>query len=48
MATLAKKAELKAEKDNIIKLQSFDSNCSRGKNHFEDDGTRNYLVFQSM
>ena len=28
------------------KLQTFDSTYVRGKNHFEDDVTQNYLVFQ--
>ena len=32
----------------IIKLQAFDSSYFWGKSHFEDDGTQNYLVFQSM
>ena len=27
------------------KLQTFDSICFRGKIHFEDDFTQNYLVF---
>ena len=48
VATLATKAELKAEQDKIIKLKAFDSSYSRGKNHFEDDGTQNYLIFQPM
>ena len=30
------------------KLQNFDSNYFRGKRHFEEDGTQNYLVFQAM
>ena len=30
------------------KLQTFDSIYFRGKRHFEEDGTQNYLVFQSM
>ena len=47
-ATLATKADLKAEQDKIIKLQAFDSSYFRGKSHFEDDGTQNYLVFQPM
>ena len=46
--TLATKAEPKAEQDKIIKLQAFDSNYFRGKNHFEDDGNQKYLVFQPM
>ena len=35
------KAELKAEQDKIIKLQTFDSSYFRSKSHFEDDGTDN-------
>ena len=30
------------------KLQTFDSSYFRGKNHFEEDGTQNYLVFQPI
>ena len=30
------------------KLKTFDSSYFRGKSHFEEDGTQNYLVFQSM
>ena len=48
VATLGTKAELKAEKDEIIKLQASDSSYFRGKNYFEDDGTQTYLVFQPM
>ena len=29
------------------KLETFDSIYFRGKSHFEDDDTQNYLVFQS-
>ena len=31
-----------------MKLQTFDSSFSRGKSHFEDDGTQKYLVFQTV
>ena len=31
----------------IKKLETFDSIYFRGKSHFEDDGTQNYLVFQT-
>ena len=48
VATLATKAELKAEQDKITKLEAFDSGYFRGKNHFEDDGTQNYLIFQPI
>ena len=30
------------------KLGTFDSIYFRGKSHFEEDGTQNYLVFQPM
>ena len=48
VATLALKAELKAEQDKIIRLQAFDSSYFRDKNHFENDGTQSYLIFQPM
>ena len=44
---LATKAQLKAENDNLIKLQAFNSSYVWGKNYFEDDSTQNYLIFQS-
>ena len=35
--------------ENVLKkLQKSDSTYFRGKSHFEEDGTQNYLVFQSM
>ena len=45
MGTLATKAEIKAEQDKITKLQAFDSNYFCDKSYFEDEGTKNYLVF---
>ena len=30
----------------LKKPQIFDSGYFRGKNHFEEDGRQNYLVFQ--
>ena len=48
VATLATKAELKVEKDKVIKLQAFDSSYFGRKNHFENDRTQNYLVFQPI
>ena len=50
VATLATKAELKAEQDQdkITKLEAFDSSYFRGQSHFEDNGSQNYLVFQPM
>ena len=33
---------------NCQVLEIFDSIYFRGKSHFEEDGTQNYLVFQTM
>ena len=35
-------------KNELKKLKTFDSSCFISKSHFEDAGTENYLVFQSM
>ena len=35
-------------KNELKKLQKFDSSYLRGKIHFERDGAQNYLVFQPM
>ena len=43
---LATKTELNAEQDKIIKIQTFDLSCFRGKSHFECDDIQNYIVFQ--
>ena len=32
--------------NELKKLKTFDSIYFRGKSHFEEDGTQNYLVFQ--
>ena len=48
LATLATKAELKAEQDKIMKLQVFDSHYFRSKIHFQDDEIQNYSVFQPI
>ena len=34
--------------NELKKLQKFDTAYFRGKSHFEEDGTQNYLVFQPM
>ena len=34
--------------NEVKKLQKFDSSYYRGKSHFEEDGTQNYLVLQPM
>ena len=34
--------------NQLKKLETFDSIYFHGKSHFEDDGTQNYLVFQTV
>ena len=34
--------------NELNKLKTFDSSYFIGKNHFEEDGTQNYLVFQPI
>ena len=34
--------------NELKKLKKFDLSYFRGKSHFEEDGTQNYLVFQPM
>ena len=34
--------------NQLKKLETFDSIYFRSKSHFEDDGTENYLVFQTV
>ena len=34
--------------NELNKLKTFDSGYFIGKSHFEEDGTQNYLVFQSI
>ena len=34
--------------NELKKLKTFDSSYFRGKSHFEDDVTQNWLVFQPM
>ena len=45
---MATKAQLKAEQEKMTKLEAFGSSSSPVKSDFEEDGTENYLVFQSM
>ena len=48
LGTLATEAESKAEQDEIVRRQVFDSSYFHGKSHFEDDGVQNYLAFQPV
>ena len=34
--------------NQLKKLETFDSIYFQGKSHFEDDGTQNYVVFQTL
>ena len=34
--------------NELKKLKTFDLSCFRGNNHFEENGTQNYLVFQAI
>ena len=45
---LATKAELIAEEEKMVKFQAFNSSYFCGKSHFQDDGTQNYSVLQSI
>ena len=42
---LAKKAELKAEQDKIVKLETYDLSYFLGKNVFGDGGSQNIFVY---
>ena len=42
LASWSAKAELKAEQEKIVKLETFDSIHFCGKSHFEDDDVQNY------
>ena len=43
--TLATKAELKAQQNKIVKLQTYDSNLFIGQSYFFSDGLQNLLIF---
>ena len=45
--TSNKSRHLKTE-NKLKKLEKFDSSYFKGKSHFEEDGTQNYLVFQPI
>ena len=50
LKTLNQKLNSNKTKHLLIKngLETFDSIYFRGKTHFEEDGTQNYLVFQPI
>ena len=48
LATLATRAELKAERDTIAKLEAFDSSYFHGKTFFSDDDLWNMFVYQPI
>ena len=45
---LAAKAELKAEQDKIVKLQTFDLSLFIGQNCFVNDRAKLYLILQPL
>ena len=42
------KADYLTVRNELRKLKNFDSSYFIGKSHFEEDGTQNYLVFQTI
>ena len=44
----ANKTKSESIENELKKLKTFDSSYFRGKSHFEEDGTQNYLVFQPI
>ena len=42
----ANKTKNESIESEFKNLETFDSSCFRGRSHFEEDGTQNYLVFQ--
>ena len=40
--------KITSTENELKKLKTFDSSYFRGKGHFEEDGTQNYLVFQPI
>ena len=48
IATLATKAELKAEEDKIEKLQTYDSSLLIAQSYFGNDGSQKFLICQPI
>ena len=44
----ANKTKTESTENELKKLKTFDSSYFRGKSHFEENGTQNYLVFQQI
>ena len=42
------KKQIMAVQVKTVKLQAFDSSYFRSKNHFENDDTKSYLLFQPV
>ena len=42
------KIKITSNENELKKIKAFDSSYFRGKSHFKEDGTQNYLVFQPM
>ena len=39
---------MKAERDKIVKLQTYDLNHFVGQSYFNNNGSQNYLIFQPI
>ena len=46
--TLAINAELKAEQDRIVNLETYDLNLFIDQSYFNNDGSQNYLILQPI
>ena len=44
----ANKTKITSNEKELKTLKTFYSSYFRGKSHFEEDGTQNYLVFQPI
>ena len=44
----ANKTKSESIENELKKLKTFDSSYFRGKSHFNEDGTQNYLAFQPI
>ena len=45
---LAKKTELKAEQDKIVKLKTYDLNLFSGQKYFVNNRAQLYIIFQRL
>ena len=48
MKTLVTNAELQAEQDKTVKLQTYDLSLFIGQSYFNNDGSKLYLIFHPI